>query len=380
MLSKTINPIRLQQVLIIISSIFVLENTELVHIPFARYFVSCLFFLIIIFLAIRPERKQNYPLLTYSLIISSIYTFVRGFELEDLTIKEYFSSIYSFYLFPLMLLIPAHTTILKFLKGTITFSLIVNIVCLFTLPFWLGSSFFTDQISRFLLSIAALSYFFLQPYLKSRKLLVSANFFLALILNVVMARRAESFFFVGILILTYIDNFKINPGRNVFYITLTLISLFFSVKYFQFGTTLISRYGEGYSNREFLFENVTSSINDNFIFLFGKGAKGTYFSDEFMGGNERDIVEQGYYNAFLKSGIIFILLFVVISIIAFFKGFYKSKSIFGRRLALFILLYLVLMFGHGVLEFSYRVFFLWFAISYCISKDNIELRDTQLSF
>ena len=52
MLSKTINPIRLQQVLIIISSIFVLENTELVHIPFARYFVSCLFFLIIIFLAL----------------------------------------------------------------------------------------------------------------------------------------------------------------------------------------------------------------------------------------------------------------------------------------------------------------------------------------
>ena len=126
-----------------------------------------------------------------------------------------------------------------------------NIVCLFTLPFWLGSSFFTDQISRFLLSIAALSYFFLQPYLKSRKLLVSANFFLALILNVVMARRAESFFFVGILILTYIDNFKINPGRNVFYITLTLISLFFSVKYFQFGTTLISRYEEGHARSKF---------------------------------------------------------------------------------------------------------------------------------
>lgn len=378
-LNKLINQKGLQQVLIIISCIFVLENTELIHIPVIRYFFSCVFFLIIIVLAIRRKKKQNFLLLSYSLIISSSYAFIRGFQLEELTIKEYFSSIYSFYLFPLMLVIPVQASILRFLKGTITFSLIVNIVCLITLPFWLRSSFFTDQLSRVLLSISALSYLFLHPYIQSRKHVVSFNFFLALILNVVMARRAESFFFGGILILTLIDNFKINPSRNVFYIIMTVISLFLAVNFFEFGTTLIGRYEEGYSNRDYLFENVMSSLNNNYLFLFGKGAKGSYFSDEFMGGAERSIVENGYYNAFLKSGIIFIVLFVSVSLIAFFRGFYKSRSVLGRRLGLFILLYLALMFGHGVLEFSYRVFFLWVAISFCLSKDKIELRDTELS-
>lgn len=160
---------------------------------------------------------------------------------------------------------------------------------------------------------------------------------------------------------------------------MTVISLFLAVNFFEFGTTLIGRYEEGYSNRDYLFENVMSSLNNNYLFLFGKGAKGSYFSDEFMGGAERSIVENGYYNAFLKSGIIFIVLFVSVSLIAFFRGFYKSRSVLGRRLGLFILLYLALMFGHGVLEFSYRVFFLWVAISFCLSKDKIELRDTELS-
>jgi hypothetical protein len=306
----------------------------------------------------------------------SIITFVRGFESDDLSLKKYFSSTFSFYFFSFLMVIEIDKSIFKFLKSTIKFSFVINIVILLTLPFWLSSSFFIDQLSRILLSISAISFFLLTPYLKKYKNIVFFNFIIGLVLNIIMARRAESLFFGGIFIVAFLYNYKISPIKKTFYIFVTSITFLFLTTYFDFGSSLFNRFDEGYENRDFLFEEVLLSLNESNSELFGKGAQGTYFS--VLRNEDRYIVENGFYDLVLKSGWVFLGLFVFLAFVSIYRGFFKSKNIFAIRLGIFVFLYLLLMFGHGVFEFSYRVFFLWLAISICLSDNLIKLDDNEI--
>ena len=306
----------------------------------------------------------------------SIITFVRGLEIDDLSIKKYLSSTYSFYFFPLLMFIRIDDFLIKFLKSTVFFSALVNISVLFTLPFWMGSAFYTDQISRTLLSISAISFFFLLPYVTRYRALIVLNFIIAISLNIFMARRAESFFLGGIFICTLLEGFRLNPLRNSVFIILTATSILFITSSSGFGSELLKRYDEGYENREVFFEEVLISLSERNSFIFGDGAQATYYSE--AKSEDRNIVEHGYYDMLLRSGVVFVALFCLISILAAYRGFFKSNNTFTRRLAIYIILYLILMFGHGVFEFSYRVFFLWVSISICLSDNYLKMKDIEM--
>ena len=360
--------------MIIISILFILENSNVVHTPFLRYVLSVFFILMLLFLFKAQKRnKLYYSFLVYPVIIFSIVTFVRGFETDDLSIKKYLSSTYSFYFFPLLMLIRIDEILLKFLKSTVYFSVVINLSVLFTLPFWLESSFYTDQISRTLLSISGISFFFLLPYVTRHRVIIILNFIFAISLNVFMARRAESFFLGGIFIYTLLEGLKWNPLKNSLLIILTIASLLFITSFDGFGNNLLKRYDEGFENREVFFEEVLFSLSEKNSFIFGDGAQATYYSD--TRNEDRNIVEHGYYDMLLRSGLIFVTLFCLIAILAAFRGFFKSNNTFTRRLAVYIVLYLILMFGHGVFEFSYRVFFLWLSISICLSDNFFKIKD-----
>lgn len=368
---------RLQYTLLFICIIATAENTGLIHLPILRYFFTCLFLLNILILSIRQKKRNiNFKILIYLIILMSIITFVRGFESDDLSLKKYFSSTFSFYFFSFLMVIEIDKSIFKFLKSTIKFSFVINIVILLTLPFWLSSSFFIDQLSRILLSISTISFFLLTPYLKKYKNIVFFNFIIGLVLNIIMARRAESLFFGGIFIVAFLYNYKISPIKKTFYIFVTSITFLFLTTYFDFGSSLFNRFDEGYENRDFLFEEVLLSLNESNSELFGKGAQGTYFS--VLRNEDRYIVENGFYDLVLKSGWVFLGLFVFLAFVSIYRGFFKSKNIFAIRLGIFVFLYLLLMFGHGVFEFSYRVFFLWLAISICLSDNLIKLDDNEI--
>jgi hypothetical protein len=191
-----------------------------------------------------------------------------------------------------------------------------------------------------------------------------------------MARRAESFFLGGIFICTLLEGLKLNPLKNTVLTILTIASILFITSSTGFGNNLIERYDEGYDNREVFFEEVLISLSEKNSYFFGDGAQATYYSD--TRNEDRNIVEHGYYDMLLRSGVIFVTLFCLISILAAFRGFFKSNNTFTRRLALYIILYLILMFGHGVFEFSYRVFFLWVSISICLSDDFLKIKDVDI--
>jgi len=324
------------------------------------------------------KRNVNFLILVYPIIFLSILTFFRGFESDDLSIKKYLSSAFSFYFFPLLLLIRVDSfVILKFLKSITFLIFLVNLFVLFTLSLWLESAFFTDQISRTLMSISGIIFFFLLPFNPKFKSVITASFIFSVVLNIFMARRAESFFFSGMFIYTLIEGFKFNPLKNSLYIIITISVLAFLVSNSDFGLTLLNRYNEGYENREFFIEEVLLSLSQNNSFVFGEGAQAKYYS--YSQKSDRLIVEHGFYDMLLRSGLVSVILFSLLSIMAIYRGFFKSNNTFVRRLAVYILLYLALMFGHGVFEFSYRLFFLWVAISICLSNDFLNIRDSDIS-
>ena len=216
----------LQFLLIFISILIVLENINFIHAPFIRYSISVIFIYMLLFLLKKQfKRNVNFLILVYPIIFLSILTFFRGFESDDLSIKKYLSSAFSFYFFPLLLLIRVDSfVILKFLKSITFLIFLVNLFVLFTLSLWLESAFFTDQISRTLMSISGIIFFFLLPFNPKFKSVITASFIFSVVLNIFMARRAESFFFSGMFIYTLIEGFKFNPLKNSLYIIITILS------------------------------------------------------------------------------------------------------------------------------------------------------------
>ena len=376
-MKKYFTLINLQYLLFFFTTLFVLENLISIHLPFLRYSLSVIFVIILIFvLWTKKKSKVKYGFLVYPLIVLSLSTFIRGLESDDLSIKKYLSSTYSFYFFPLLMLIRIDLLLLYFLKSLVFISFLINILVLFTLPFWLESPFFVDQISRTILSVSGIIYFFLIPYVARNKTIMLLNLIFAIVINIIVARRAETFFLAGIFIYNLLEGFYFKPGKNSIFVLLTIVSILFFSSTFGFGNMLLERFEEGYDNRDIYFEEVLLSLSEKNSFVFGEGSQATYYSD--FRREDRNIVEHGYYDMLMRSGIIFVSLFCLISILAAYRGFFKSNNTFTRRIGVYIILYLVLMFGHGVFEFSYRVFFLWLSISICLSNDFFKLKDIDI--
>lgn len=366
----------LQFLVLFISIIFFLESLKIIHLPFIRYFLSVVFLFVIVKSVRKHDKSRYLRLLFYCLIVLSIFTFLRGLSYDDFIFKQYLSSTYSFYLFPLLLIIPNDWSVLKFLKSSIFFSFTLNLIVLITLPFWLNSPFYTDMISRMLMSVSGITFLF-RPFLQKNRNIVLINFLIALVVNIIVARRAETFFLIGIFLQSLIFDFNSKRIKLILTVTFSIILSYILLLGFGIGQTLLNRYKQGYDNRSFYIDEALAGMKETKDFLFGKGATGTYYSE--TASTFRNVVEHGYYNLLFKSGSIFIFLFVLISLKASYNCFYKSRNLFSKKLGFYILLYLLLMFGHGLFEFNYRVLFLWFAISFSFNMNILRLDNGQIN-
>ena len=139
---------------------------------------------------------------------------------------------------------------------------------------------------------------------------------------------------------------------------------------------MFSRFEEGYENRDDLFVDLKYDLTVSDTWFFGKGAAGAFDSQRF--GEERQVIEHGYYSMILNSGVLYVFVFVFIALVAVHRGVFRSNNLISKRLSAFIIFYMILMFGHGVLEFTYRSFFLWFAIALCLSTDFSRMSDSEV--
>lgn len=131
-----------------------------------------------------------------------------------------------------------------------------------------------------------------------------------------------------------------------------------------------------------------SDLN-NKEWIIGKGMNGKYFCP---GVNEgvgkisvyRIVIETGYLQVILNSGLFGLAILLLIAIPAIFMGLFSSQNILSKAAAIWIFLFLLYMYPGTITKFSMHYILVWMSIGICYSKDirdmsEIHLREKFLS-
>jgi len=123
------------------------------------------------------------------------------------------------------------------------------------------------------------------------------------------------------------------------------------------------------------------STND---WVIGKGIKGKYYcpvvenvNDE-EGVGYRDNIETGYLQIILKGGIVSLALLLGMFLPAVYKGFFKSKNVFTKAAAMWILLWIVYLYPGGGMVFNMNYILVWVAAGICYSEQLRNLSDATI--
>lgn len=115
--------------------------------------------------------------------------------------------------------------------------------------------------------------------------------------------------------------------------------------------------------------------------LLGRGLNGEVQKfDRGAKGKSRSI-EIGYFNALLKGGLAYLIPMVVIMLLAFYLGYYKSNNDLSKLIAGLALWQLIYMVSFGLPNFNLGYTFLWIGVSSVLNREfralnNVELAQT----
>lgn len=129
--------------------------------------------------------------------------------------------------------------------------------------------------------------------------------------------------------------------------------------------------------RTFLYYEVFQDLKLNNAFLFGKGMNAGYASDSFQTYN-RQVVEVGFLQMLLKTGIIGCLLYFSIILSAIVKALGRSRSLFIKALGLLLASYLLLFFIENIIAYNLLNVIIWYIIGLCSSETLRSLSDQEI--
>jgi len=118
--------------------------------------------------------------------------------------------------------------------------------------------------------------------------------------------------------------------------------------------------------RTFLYYEVFQDLSYNKAFTFGKGIDAGYSSIAFETYN-RSMVEVGFLQILMKTGIVGLLLYASVIISAIFKSLSKSNNLFIKSLGLLLASYLLLIFIENVIAFNLLNIIIWIVVGMCHS-------------
>ena len=234
------------------------------------------------------------------------------------------------------------------------------------------SPYFKDGKKNFILAIYLISFLFMLYHARRNMVLYFGSFFIfyyylnffsnTVLLKVSRWKTVLNTFVLGII------------GSIVFLFSNLDFSLFFE------------RAGTGFESRDVVFEDFFIDIVPfSKDFYFGRGMFGAFYSsftDYDKYGNEgtgfRDGIENGYLKLILNFGFIYLLCFVILSLMAFFKGFVDSNNLMAKSCGALVLINLVDMIGFGIPELTFRYFLVWLALAFCFARSFRKLSDLEI--
>jgi hypothetical protein len=234
------------------------------------------------------------------------------------------------------------------------------------------SHYFKDRKKNFILAIYLISLLFMLYHARRNMVLYFGSFFIfyyylsffsnAVLLRVSRWKTVLNTFFLGVI------------GSVIFLFSNPDFSLFFE----RAETGMESREGV----IEDFFIDIVPFSND---FYFGRGMFGSVYSldlgiDEYgnIGAGYREGIENGYLQLILNFGFVYVLCFVILSLMASLMGFFDSNNLLAKSCGALVLLNLVDMIGFGIPELTFRYFSVWLALPFCYSRSFRKLSDLEI--
>lgn len=347
------------------------------------------------FYLIRWSFESSYLKVLFLLYISwSILTILRGLSADYEFLKTMlFDAPFSIfiYLAPVVLLFKGFYANLRKLFIVI---LILNVIYLFytilfyrivlfgvsgyfRLPSWI-----TEIFSHFLSFPAA---FLLLTYMYHKKwkvlyaLVILAGTFLIVTIR---ARRGLMFMSVLFMLASYLLFYFTNKGK-ILKILLS-IGIFAFVVFYSFVTYSKNQYGTFGLITSRIDEDTRKGVEDYFYagmsttdLILGRGANGLYYCPGIEEQQDnvtvlRSVIETGYLQIVLKSGFIGLVLYLLITIPAIFKGLFSSNNALAKASAIWILLYTIFLYPTYVNMFSLTYLIIWISVKICYDR-NLRL-------
>jgi O-antigen ligase len=295
---------------------------------FSNYMGLALFPVLFFILGINPN--YFYPInklisiyIFFAFIFSLIY--IQSFELQ----------LYLVYpLFFIILTIPLRTTWGKIL--IVVISIVVIAVSL------------TNRagILRILFSYSIVVAFYVLQYVRINKKLLYSLVFIVLLIPVVAL-------YLGI------------QGQSIFQVIL------------GDDDTPYSQLNPYADTRTFLYYEVLQDLQANDAFLFGKGLNAGYNSASFQTYN-REVVEVGFLQILMKTGIVGFILYISIIVSAVFKAIGKSRNLFIKALGLLLTGYIIMLFIENQIAYNLLNIIIWLVVGICHSEKLRKLDDREI--
>lgn len=148
-------------------------------------------------------------------------------------------------------------------------------------------------------------------------------------------------------------------------------------------------------SRNMVYEDFVEDFSNWKDLLFGRGALGSTYSPQFIilqkiSGNTTNVfnlplgyrleVESGYLNIVLKTGIIGLVLFLVISLRAIYLGVFRTQNTFTVMTTFIILERFLSMVSFGLPEYSLDYILFWLSIGVCLSEKIRSISNVEMFF
>jgi hypothetical protein len=382
------------------------EKTFELNFPIIRYLLITvgsffIFKIIEINEALNKQYKNLSRLFLFLLMLLFIHSILLGFTELFLPKRNYinlksFIGNYSFlYSFTLLLFIKPNPIYWKYLVkySYILLFLLIPFLVLNILPY-LSREKSPEGVIR---SFAGVSGFLLLliPYFKPKQKKIILSIFLVSIIFMIYHARRNMVLYFGLFFIFYIliisssslTILKTTKSKNI----INLFFLFFIGNIIFLMTNpdfslFIERAETGTESRDGIIEEFFLDVQPfSSDFYLGRGMYGDFYS-KMLGINEfgdigvgvRNTIENGYLHLILKFGFIFVTAFTLLSLIGFYKGFFKSNNLFAMACGVVLMVNLIDMIGFGVPEITFKYFLVWFSFPYCFSKDFRNLSDFQI--
>ncbi len=318
------------------------------------------------------------------------FTIYRGFQFDrQFLFDAFFNAWYGIlpYFVPTILLFPKN---IYYLKKIFTVIVILGILFIaYSLYYWGELKDPSDNLTSqqmmeiFSKTLSIPCGFLVITYIyhsNSRKAFAFFVIGLALLLALIRGRRAIMFMNICYLLIFYV----IYLSRNKVKFSTVVLSLFLAAAMLLAGLKFYNAHKTGtfslIAGR--LTEDTRSAVEDCFYddmntmdWVVGKGMMGEYYCpgvDDATIENGytdyRSMIETDYLNIILKGGLINLVLLLLITLPAVFKGLFYSRNILSKAAAVWILLWIIDLYPATVHTFTLNYLLVWIGVGICYSK------------